>query len=89
MKFEWDDRKARTNLAKHGVSFETAALALKDPGRVERYQRERGEDRWIVYCRRELKIYVVVYTDKQDVVRIISAREAEKHEQKTYYRKGG
>lgn len=89
MQFEWDERKAKANLSKHGVSFETAAKALADPERMERYQRVRGEDRWFVFCRHDLKVYVVVYTDTDDAVRIISARKAEKHEQRTYYRKGG
>lgn len=71
------------------MSFETAAKALRDPGRFERYQRVRGEDRWIVFCRHDVRVYVVVYTDTDDAVRIISAREAEKHEQRTYFRKGG
>lgn len=86
MKFEWDNRKAQANLAKHGVSFDTAVKALDDPYRMESYQRRSGEDRWKAIAREGDRIYAIAYTEHGDTVRIISAREAEKHEKSTYRR---
>lgn len=89
MNFDWDTEKARTNLAKHGVSFETAGRALRDPDRHEIWQHVQGEDRWKVYCAIGVHVYVVVYSEPEDAIRIISAREANKHEQKAYFRQKG
>ena len=84
MKFDWDPDKAKTNLTKHGISFEEAQEAFDDPDKMEVYQRATGEDRWKMLAKFEKHILVVVYRDDGDVVRIISAREAEKHEKARY-----
>lgn len=86
MQFEWDERKARINLAKHGVSFETAKRVFKDWNMLEVMQDDEGEERWKAIGRVNQKIYVVVYTERGAKLRIISAREATKNEQKAYYR---
>lgn len=88
MDFEWDDRKAASNIAKHGVSFEAAKAALADPNRIEISQRVNGEDRWKVICALDMTVYVVIHSEPVDgPPRIISAREAERHEEKVYYRR--
>jgi hypothetical protein len=47
MRFEWDEQKNRTNLAKHGVSFETAQLVFEDPLALSIQDRyDNGEERW-------------------------------------------
>jgi hypothetical protein len=88
LEFEWDERKARANLRKHGVSFQRAAAIFRHP-RLEHIDDrvEYGEIRWIALGRSESGIYKVVYTwREQHVVRIISAQKANRNEQQIYYR---
>ncbi len=86
--FEWDEAKATANLLKHGVSFLTAA-AIFDNEVLERIddREDYGEVRFIGLGRVELDVYRVVYTWRADnLVRIISAQKAGKHEREIYYR---
>ncbi len=47
MRFLWDERKSRVNLAKHRISFETASLVFEDPHSISRFDRIKdGEERW-------------------------------------------
>ena len=89
MDLEWDEAKAATNLRKHRVSFEEAALVFLDPNRIEVFDvREAyGEDRWKTIGLVEPALLAVVYTlrgSKVEVIRIISARKADNHERKSY-----
>lgn len=91
MKFEWDDDKAASNLAKHGVRFDYALYVFDDPNRLEQYQRRDGEDRWRVIGKIEDGVYVVIAHERQtvdgeDVTRIISARKATGHERQYYHK---
>jgi hypothetical protein len=85
--FEWDEAKAAENYAKHGVSFETAAKVFGDPFGVERLDdRENyGEERFILIGVVEETVLTVVYTERNDRVRIISARRATRREQDDYF----
>lgn len=85
--FDWDEAKAAANYAKHGVSFETATKAFKDSFAVERLDdRENyGEDRYILTGTAEGVVLIVVYTERNGQIRIISARRATKHEQDDYF----
>lgn len=79
LEFEWHDDKARENLETHGVSFELAATAFKDPFAVERLDdRENyGEERFVIVGMTEGAVLLLVaYTERQDRIRIISARRA-------------
>ncbi len=87
MKFEWDSHKAKWNVAKHKVSFEEAATALLDPLAKTTTDPDHsiGEYRFIgfgVSARR--RVLVVSYTERGDLIRIISARLATKHERQIY-----
>lgn len=86
MLFEWDDEKAAINLKKHGVSFQTAALVFYDENRIEMYDSEHSleEDRYITIGMVE-DVLFVVYTERKDRLRIISARLANKKERSMYY----
>jgi uncharacterized protein len=88
MEFEWDDAKAAANLRDHGVSFAQAAVACGDPFAVEWIDdREAyGEERVILLGMKDGQILVVVYTQRNARIRIISARRATKHEQDAYFR---
>jgi len=86
MRFEWDEAKAAANLAKHGISFSAAARALMDPGRIEDIddRNDYEEERVQAICLSGGRILFVVYTMRNDAIRIISARKATRHEQERY-----
>ncbi|MBQ9486652.1 MAG: BrnT family toxin [Selenomonadaceae bacterium] len=86
LKFIWDSDKAEKNLKKHGISFEDAMLVFFDENRLEKYDtfNSNDEDRFRIIGRVE-KILVVIYTEREDRNRIISARLANKQEQEDYY----
>jgi hypothetical protein len=83
---EWDDNKNQTNIKKHGISFETAALVFADEDRIEYYDKLHSidEDRYIVLGCVQGILYVV-YTMREEFVRLISARMATPTERKIYY----
>jgi len=82
LKFEWDKSKAADNFDRHGVSFELAKEVFKDPFAVDR--QEYGEERFVIIGLVATHFLSVAYTERQDAIRIISARRATKHEQETY-----
>jgi len=83
---EWDDNKAELNWKKHGIHFEDAALIFLDENLIEDYDEEHSdeEDR-IKIIGRVGKILVVIYTERGEKYRIISARNATKKEKRKYY----
>ncbi|PDW05039.1 BrnT family toxin [Candidatus Viridilinea mediisalina] len=87
MDFEWDDRKAAHNLAKHGVSFLEAAAVFYDPLAVTFADPDHSmtEDRWIILGTSDLgRLLFVAHTDRGDRIRIISARVARPKERRLY-----
>lgn len=88
MEFEWDADKAESNLRKHQISFEDAELVFLDPNRIEALDSgDHGEDRWITIGLVEPALLVVVYAVRGadgEVIRLISARKADKHERTQY-----
>lgn len=91
MKFEWDDEKAQTNLEKHGVSFGEATEVFYDPNALEDYDSEHSEDeaRFFIIGLSSRRLLYVIYAERTgDVVRIISARKADKAESEIYERAG-
>jgi uncharacterized DUF497 family protein len=87
LEFEWDDDKATANLQKHGVPFEEAIKAFRDPFAVERVdaREDYGEERINLVGMCEGILLHVSYTERNERIRIISAREAQTHEQDDYY----
>lgn len=83
---EWDDRKNEINKRKHGISFETAAHVFEDINRIEYFDEAHSadEDRFIVLGLVRMVLFVV-YTDRGDATRIISARKATEAETEVYY----
>ena len=91
MEFEWDEVKNQRNIRKHGVSFETAALAFADPLHVSLQDRiENGEERWQTIGAVEgytlLLVAHLVWDDDEgaEVIRIVSARKADPKERRLY-----
>ena len=90
MRFEWDPEKAAANVEKHGVSFEEAATVFGDPlGKIVDDPRHSiGEKRVALMGRSDQdRLLAVMYTERRDVVRIISARSVTRREQKDYEEK--
>lgn len=87
MKFEWNARKDRENQRKHGVSFQEATTVFGDPlaGTIADPDHSRGELRFLtVGYSSNHRLVVVSHTEEGENFRIISAREANAHERKTY-----
>ncbi len=89
MDFVWDDMKAESNLKKHGVRFTEAASIWLDSNSIEIPDKDYSdnEDRWVrMGFSKNLRVLVVVFAEKieDEQIRIISARKANKLEQKTY-----
>jgi uncharacterized protein len=82
----WDAEKARANLEKHGVSFETAVLVFDDPMLISEPDTHRDDDRWRVIGRVVHQTLFVVHTVIEDdgLPRVISARRATATERKRY-----
>jgi hypothetical protein len=87
-RFEWDDTKAAENLRDHRVSFEEATLAIGDPFAIEwlDLREAYGEERVVLVGMSQGQLLTVVYTERGERLRIISARKATRHEQDDYYR---
>ncbi len=86
--FEWDSNKAERNRTKHQVDFFEAAEAYEDYNAKPALDdpREYGEDRERIIGRTTAKrILLVVYVERREYVRIISAREADENEKRLYF----
>lgn len=87
MKFEWNRDKASSNLRKHGVSFDEAVTVFYDPlaATFKDPDHSREEQRWItVGHSARTRLLVVCYTDREKMVRLISARRASRSERKRH-----
>lgn len=89
LEFEWDEAKARSNANTHGVTFERATLAFSDPFAVSALddREDHGEDRYILIGMAEGPLLFVVFTERGDRIRIISARRATRPEREIYDRR--
>ena len=86
IQFEWDEEKNRANIAKHGISFETAIFVFNDDRRIEIYDAEHSinEDRYNTIGMVN-EVLFVVYTERREKIRLISARVASARERDIYY----
>jgi uncharacterized DUF497 family protein len=87
MEFEWDLRKADINRQKHAVSFHEAATIFKDPLSVTYPDPDHslGERRYVtIGLSRDSKLLVVAHTERDNLIRIISARRTTRKEQRFY-----
>jgi uncharacterized DUF497 family protein len=85
--FEWDKDKAKKNLKIHNVSFDEASTSFKDTLSLTIYGplHSEREDRFVLIGMSYLnRLLVVIYTERGDRIRIISARKATKNESKQY-----
>lgn len=86
MRFEWDETKNQINIRKHGIDFRDAIDVFNHPVLTAIDEREDyGEDRWIALGWMAAIVGVVVYVERNvDVIRVVSARKATKHEVRRY-----
>lgn len=87
MKFEWDKNKATGNVSKHDVSFEEAKTVFDDPLYIDFYDPDHSEDEaryLIIGTSNQRRLLIVSYTERGDVVRLISAREVTRSEREAY-----
>ncbi len=87
MRFDWSPAKEKRNVAKHGVTFaeastvfaDTLSLTVSDP------DHSTAEQRYLILgMSHRFRLLVVVHTDEDEAVRIISARPAERYERRQY-----
>ncbi|EPF24302.1 BrnT family toxin [Microcystis aeruginosa NIES-298] len=87
MQFEWNKNKAVKNLSKHGVSYEEAKTVFDDPLYVDFYDPEHSEseERYLIVGESDRgRLLIVSYTERGDVIRLISAREVTQTEREAY-----
>jgi uncharacterized DUF497 family protein len=88
VEFEWHDAKAEANLKAHGVDFELAKTVFKDPFAIERLddREDYGEERFVLVGMAEGQVLLfVAYGEREERIRIISARRATQYEQDDYF----
>ena len=91
LRFEWDEKKDKANQRKHDVSFEEARTVFYDENAIQFYDPDHSdeEDRFILLGL-SLKPQVLVvchcFRESETVVRIISARRADKNEEQEYWK---
>jgi uncharacterized DUF497 family protein len=88
LRFEWDEAKARTNKSKHGISFVQACDAVSDLYHVNVQHHHHGrEGRFAAIGLADGRELFVVYTLRGQTIRLISAREAKRHESLKYWKR--
>lgn len=88
IRFEWHDAKAKANLQTHGISFELATTVFEDVFAIERLddREDYGEKRFVIVGMAKSHILLfVAFTERNDRIRIISARRATQHEEDDYF----
>jgi len=88
LRFVWDKKKNAVNIRKHGVSFSMAAMVFSDPKYNCWYDSEHSsltEDRWKIIGLSGCDVLIVIYTEHDNYIRIISARKADNKEEEEYY----
>jgi len=87
LEFEWDEEKAAHNLEKHDVSFEEAATVFQDPNAPIFDDEEHSEEELreiIVGYSANGRVLLVVFTEREQAIRLISARKATRWERFDY-----
>ncbi len=86
MRFTWHEDKRRITLARRGLDFADAAGVFDGPTfTFEDDRRDYGERRWVTLGLLREKVVVLVHTETEDEIRIISMREAERDEQLLFF----
>jgi uncharacterized protein len=87
MNFDWDENKAASNLFKHGVSFDEAKTVFDDPLYIDFYDPAHSddEDRYLIVGEsNQRRLLIVSYTERGNLIRLISARGVTRTEREVY-----
>ncbi len=84
MQFDWDARKAHRILEERGIDFRDV-IRIFASERVEIRSDQNGEERWLAIGELNGKCFTVVYTMRDDRIRIITARRARRNEERAYH----
>lgn len=92
LQFDWDERKQKTNIRKHGVSFEEARTAFYDENAIQYFDPDHSEDedRFLLLgmsIKPQILVVCHCFRESEILVRILSARKADKSEQQVYWRR--
>ncbi|MEC4986190.1 MAG: BrnT family toxin [Oscillatoria sp. PMC 1068.18] len=86
MEFEWDETKRLTNLRKHGIDFIDVPIVFDgDILTIEDERFNYGEQRFVTLGLLQRRVVAIVHTERDEYIRIISARKATKYEQRIYF----
>ena len=86
MKFEWDEAKRFANIRKHGIDFvDVPAIFERDTVTVIDDRFEYDDTRYLTLGLLKSRVILVVHTESDDTIQIISARKATRYEEKTYF----
>ena len=86
MEFEWDEANRLANLRKHGIDFLDVSFVFEgDTLTVEDNSYDYGEQRFVAFGLLHSLVVAIVHSDRNDSIRIISARKATRYEQKIYF----
>jgi hypothetical protein len=86
MDFEWDEKKRKANIKKHGIDFINAPMVFDSYTlTIEDDRFDYGEERFVSFGILEGRVVVIVHTENDDSIRIISIRRATKYEEKAYF----
>ena len=88
MDFEWDEAKRLSNIAKHGIDF-YAAIGVFESGHLLTRSDRDLEERWTALGLLEGRVVAVVFTDRGEARRVISARRARRHERQQHHARFG
>ena len=84
LSFEWDAEKNRANIAKHGIDFRRGVFVFSDPFAFEYGSERNGESRKVKIGLAMADLIAVVFVERGEVIRIISARAARRTERRDY-----
>jgi len=83
--FEFDIQKSKANKIKHGIDFDEAKSLCKDPNRTIIEAKTVDEKRYLLIAKLEAAIWTAVFTNRNDLLRIISVRKSRENEKAIYY----
>ena len=86
VRFEWDEAKRRSNLWRHGIDFAEVVEVFAAPVTILDDRYDYGEKRFLTLGLLKGSVVAVVHTESDDVIRIISARKAERYEEIKYFK---
>lgn len=84
LEFEWDEEKNKLNQEKHKIDFSDAVDIFNDEDRIQYTTSKNGEKRFLTIGKAFQALITVVFTTRELVIRIISARRSRKEERRDY-----